>query len=292
MSSNSPKVSVVVITYLQAGIVEEAIESALSQTYTNLEVIVSDDCSPDQSFNDVISRYEGNKRVVLTKTSQNLDITGNCNHALSLVTGDYVIFMGGDDVLKADKVKVQVDYMLKHPECSVCYHPVERVNIESGKAMGLLGEKHSGKADLMLKYGVINPAVGSMYRVTDLPENGFDRRLLVASDWLFTFETLVKNNTEIHQIESPLAFYRIGTDNASSKRARLGHRDHLISRIIVQEKYPDYERLSAYSFRRYFFRKRDFFSHRTANYWIGVDQFSFKLLVSQFVDRLRKYIAP
>ena len=83
-----------------------AIESALGQTYRNLELIITDNCSTDGTFS-VTGGYRHDPRVRIFQNESNLGIAGNCNRALGLAKGKYVKLLCADDFLYPDCVEVQ-----------------------------------------------------------------------------------------------------------------------------------------------------------------------------------------
>ncbi|WP_243544194.1 glycosyltransferase family 2 protein [Pseudodesulfovibrio tunisiensis] len=94
-----PLVSIVIPTYNQAGFILQAVDSALAQTYPNLEVIVSDDNSTDNS-QQILKRYQGVKNVRVYKNAKNLGRVGNYRKALfDYAHGDWVLNLDGDDFL-------------------------------------------------------------------------------------------------------------------------------------------------------------------------------------------------
>ncbi len=281
-------VSVVIITYFQKYELGEAIQSVLNQDYSNIEIIVSDDYSIDGSFEYNQEKFKHYPNILFVQTPQNLDITGNCNHALQFVNGDYVVFMGGDDLLLPQKISSQVSFMESNLNCGVSFHTVERVEINTLKHINYMGQSYNGGAELMLKYGTINPAVGSMYRREAIGNLKFDERVRVASDWLFTTECLINSGMSINYMEGCFAKYRIGEENASSKRYRKGNTDHLISRLIIAEKYPMYESLVPYSFRQYVFRMRRGYDYGFINKWFKIDLLYIKTKVAWFYNYVFK----
>ncbi|HEX8546735.1 MAG TPA: glycosyltransferase [Cytophagaceae bacterium] len=104
-----PKVSIICLCYNHSEYVEEAIMSILNQTYKNIEIIVVDDCSIDNS-RDVISRLLLSfPQINFIANQSNI---GNCksfNKAFAVSTGDYVIDHSADDVLVDQRVSLQVD---------------------------------------------------------------------------------------------------------------------------------------------------------------------------------------
>ena len=110
-------VSVIVITYNSSPYVLETLESAYWQTYPDLELIVSDDCSTDNTFalcQEWVSAHASRFRhAICTQTPRNLGIAGNENHALQYVHGTWLRMMGGDDLLKEDCIATFMSHLAK-----------------------------------------------------------------------------------------------------------------------------------------------------------------------------------
>ena len=100
---NSPLVSIIVITYNSAKYVLDTLESAKAQTYQNIELIVSDDGSKDdtvQVCRDWIGQNEARfvKTQIIT-TVKNTGIPSNCNRGVKAATGEWIKLIAGDDIL-------------------------------------------------------------------------------------------------------------------------------------------------------------------------------------------------
>jgi len=99
--SERPLVSFIVIAYKQEQFVQEAVRSALAQTYEPLEIVLSDDASPDRTFEfmqEEAVRYKGPHRVILNRNPNNLGLAGNVNSAVKLASGELLVMQGGDDM--------------------------------------------------------------------------------------------------------------------------------------------------------------------------------------------------
>jgi glycosyltransferase involved in cell wall biosynthesis len=111
MTSENPLVSVIIPVYNGARFLRAALESVLAQTYRNFEVIVVDDGSVDdsgviaQSFPEVRYIHQTNQGVAAAR-----------NHAIEVARGEYFAFLDQDDLWTADKLKLQIAYLLSHPE--------------------------------------------------------------------------------------------------------------------------------------------------------------------------------
>ncbi len=113
---NHPQVSVVCICYNHRAFIKEAIESVLSQTYANLQIIIVDDASTDGSMALIQEFSNQHARIQTLLLSDNV---GNCtafNHGLRLATGDFIIDFSTDDVMLADRIQKQVDFFSMQTE--------------------------------------------------------------------------------------------------------------------------------------------------------------------------------
>ncbi len=100
-SSSSPLVSFILLAYNQENLITEAVESLLAQTYSPLEIILSDDASTDNTFavmTKLAEEYNGSHDIKLNQNSANLGIGSHVNAALALTQGELVFAAAGDDV--------------------------------------------------------------------------------------------------------------------------------------------------------------------------------------------------
>lgn len=106
-SSNYPLLSVSIISYNQERYIEEAILSLLNQDYPNLEILISDDCSSDNTFNlikKVVLSYNGPHKIIVNQNSINLGVGGNFSKNLSRASGMLVVSADGDDISLPNRV--------------------------------------------------------------------------------------------------------------------------------------------------------------------------------------------
>jgi glycosyltransferase involved in cell wall biosynthesis len=96
-----PLASILLIAFNQQATVGAAIEAALAQTYTPLEVVISDDASSDETWAEIVAaaqRYGGPHRVVLNRNPSNLGIGAHLSHLVGLSSGEMLFVAAGDDV--------------------------------------------------------------------------------------------------------------------------------------------------------------------------------------------------
>ncbi len=110
-----PRVTFALFAYNQQPFIEEAVAAALAQTYSPLEIIISDDCSTDRTFDLIEQRvrdYRGPHRVVLNRNSTNLGIAAHVNKVLQQSSGELILLAAGDDVSEIDRTSEVVRYWL------------------------------------------------------------------------------------------------------------------------------------------------------------------------------------
>ena len=102
--TSTPLVTIAIPTYNRAEkTLPETLRSAIAQTYANLEIIVSDNCSTDSTA-DVV-RSIGGARVVYVRQSENLGLAGNQNDCVERASGAYVLILHDDDLIDPDFVE-------------------------------------------------------------------------------------------------------------------------------------------------------------------------------------------
>ena len=118
-SRDCPLVSVAVITYNSSKTVVETLDSIYNQTYPYLELIVSDDCSPDNTVEICKDWIESHKdrfvRTELLTAVKNTGVSANMNRGADACKGEWVKDIAGDDMLMPDCVETYVEFVLEHP---------------------------------------------------------------------------------------------------------------------------------------------------------------------------------
>lgn len=112
-SETNPLVTVVTVTYNSSAYVRDAIESVLAQTYKNIEYIIGDDCSTDNTWQ-IIQEYK-DPRIKAYRNEVNLREYPNRNKAIEMAQGKYLMFIDGDDIIYPNGISVFVEYALKFP---------------------------------------------------------------------------------------------------------------------------------------------------------------------------------
>lgn len=112
-------VSICIPTYNRAGMVGKAIDSALAQSYTNIEVLVVDNASGDD-IESVIAGYD-DTRLRFFKNKENLGLFGNFNRCIELSKGKYIHILNSDDYIDSNFTKTCVEFLKAHPNVMMTF---------------------------------------------------------------------------------------------------------------------------------------------------------------------------
>ncbi|GAA4439503.1 hypothetical protein GCM10023188_35920 [Pontibacter saemangeumensis] len=124
------KVSVCIPTYNQAQFVSQAVRSAFKQTVAPYEVIVSDDCSTDETYEVLTNLAKEVSDLKIVRQPFNLGISGNTDYCLRLATGDFVIRLDSDDYLSPNYVKKLGELLLQYPDAGYAHAAVQEIDQE------------------------------------------------------------------------------------------------------------------------------------------------------------------
>jgi glycosyltransferase involved in cell wall biosynthesis len=122
---NKPLVSVVMPLFNAEKYVGEAVESVLSQSYTNFELIIVNDASNDKSVAQVKRIVD--RRIVIIENEKNLGIVASRNRGLALAKGKYIAVLDSDDIALPNRLEKQVAFLEANPEYGICgsyYHVI------------------------------------------------------------------------------------------------------------------------------------------------------------------------
>lgn len=240
---NGPLVSIAIITYNQKEFLRECIESCLAQTYKNIEIVIADDCSTDGT-QDLLMAYREKypQLIVLCLADKNLGITANSNAANQACTGEYVAWLGGDDIIFPDKIEKQLAFMEGHPDITLSYHDLDvfmSTSNETLHKLSAVAKPREGGVEVLVRYGCFLGASSTMVRkIGALPE--FDNRIPIASDWLYWIRCLELGG-RVAYLPDILGRYRRHSKNITSSKKSLKNsslQDHFITCAILKSEYP------------------------------------------------------
>ena len=178
----TPRVSIVIPCYNGAGFVGRAIESGLARNHPDIEVIVVDDGSSDDSLA-VICGYP----AVTCIAQENAGVSATRNAGPARATGDFVIFLDCDDVLRSDCVPIGLASLRRHPQASFTFGRLQRIDAE-GRPIPTQAGPGAGWLDYAsgLHPRIPTPPALAMFRTTLVRDlGGFDARVRYGEDYEF-----------------------------------------------------------------------------------------------------------
>ena len=113
MAQPDIRVTIGITTYNRASLLREAIQSALSQSYDNFEVLICDNASQDET-QDVVASFD-DARIRYARSDTNLGMIPNFNRVIELADGDAVVLLSDDDVLYPAYLSSVVPVLSSHP---------------------------------------------------------------------------------------------------------------------------------------------------------------------------------
>lgn len=207
--SKPPTVSVCMPMYNAALHLQECLDSILSQTFGDFELLIVDDGSTDESV--AIVEACNDTRVRLIKNEH--DYIASLNLLLAEAKGKYIARMDADDVMMPYRLEVQHGYMEKHPEVGVLGGGLLRFGKAEGRVQPI---SNVTMYDMVNACCMAHPTV--MMRASVLREHGlgYDEHYKYAEDYHLWVQML-KCGVKLRNIEVPLVKYRISDNQVSNK---------------------------------------------------------------------------
>jgi len=230
INKDLPLVSVPVIVYNSAKTVIETLDSIYNQTYPNLELIVSDDCSTDNTVEICRQWIEEHKdrfvRIELLTAGKNTGTSGNCNRAQDACQGEWVKGIAGDDILLPGCIQDCMDYVDQHDDVvvlfgkQVAFGADEERCRKTNEVFDYQMMQESPKKQLhQLLFGEnYIPATTLFYHKERLLATGVknDERIPLLEDWP-KWINLLRVGVTFHFIDKDLVNYRVGGISTSNK---------------------------------------------------------------------------
>jgi glycosyltransferase involved in cell wall biosynthesis len=229
----TPLTTVGIALYNHEHYIKECIDSILAQTYDNIQIIVIDDGSKDQSYAVAKTVLESQTvRPYQIITRPNRGMCNTLNEIISLAKGEYISFIGSDDFWHPERIAKQVAYMGSHPEIALVHTDSYIVDGESKitSYFSCKGRKNEGNLyeALIMGDGLINTPA-HLYRTSVYDKIGvYDSKFR----WEDTdFWLRLSKNFEVGYIPEALNYYRRHGENLSSEDNALKFVNEEIIRI-------------------------------------------------------------
>ncbi|AHM61784.1 glycosyltransferase [Flammeovirgaceae bacterium 311] len=272
IDKEAPLVSIVVVTYNSAEFVIETLESCKVQTYQNIELIITDDGSADDTVSickkwvsENKSRFSNAEVVTVVK---NTGISANCNRGVSSANGEWIKTIAGDDALMPDCIKDNLAYINENPDAQVIHSKrhdyqgdfqeqnfIEEYTVEHHP----FGSSHitaSKQFEILLRQVYVSAPTIFIKKSLLIEMKGFDESIPMIEDWPLWLR-ITSAGYKIHYLNKATIKYRLHAASVSSTQhqtrliSKLEERKHIVYKNYIYPNVPAFERLLyEYNFKR------------------------------------------
>lgn len=217
MAEKAPLVSVLMPVYNGEDYLLESIDSILSQTYKNFEFIIIDDCSSDGTEK-ILSELE-DSRLRICRNDKNMGVALSLNRGISMAQGKFVARQDSDDISMVDRLRLQVNYLLKRPNCVAVGGQLKEIN-PAGEPIGwrFVPLAHKDIVDRMLQgRGGQIPHPSAMISMDAYKKIGAYREEFEMAEDLDLFLRLSEVG-KISNLPNILVDYRIHSESVSESK--------------------------------------------------------------------------
>jgi glycosyltransferase involved in cell wall biosynthesis len=228
-------VTIVTITYNSSKFVKEAIESVLSQSYSDFEYLISDDCSTDNTW-EIIQEYK-DPRIRAWRNEKNIGEYPNRNKTLFEAKGDYILWIDGDDLLMPLALSNIMFYIKHYPQSAMIMYFPYRDNIIYPIELSpveIVSFEYFGNSIL------INGFSDTIFNKRILMENGGLPEKYIAGDLYIKTKISLKHPSVL--IPDSISWWRYTPGQASEKlhKDNRGYfeRFNILNELLYHEDFP------------------------------------------------------
>lgn len=213
---NDVLVSIITPTFNSSKYITECIDSVSKQTIQNWELLITDDCSTDNTW-DIISKYSNqDSRIKVFRLDQNSGAAVARNKSIENAKGRFIAFLDSDDMWFPNKLEKQIEFM-KEKKCALSYSSYMTCNNES-ETTGIIVCRNYETFSSSKK----NNNIGCLTAVYDTEKVGkvYMPLLRKRQDWGLMLRILEMCDVA-YGIKEPLAIYRHSSNSISSNKSSL-----------------------------------------------------------------------
>lgn len=221
-------ISIVVITYNFEKIIEKCLISIENQTYKNVEIIITDDCSTDKTI-EICEKWKEKNinqfEIKIIKLQENSGVVKNINNGVKQAKGEWVKIIAGDDFLDKNAIKKFVDFIFENPKAEIIFSKANTFYIENGEE--LLGKiipentefykkKSKQQYQELLEGNMIVAPTAIIKNELLKRMNYFDEKFKMVEDYPFWLK-LLKSEIKFYFLNEVTVFYRKDSNSVSGK---------------------------------------------------------------------------
>lgn len=237
------RVSIITPYYNGGRFIEKAVESLISQSYSDIEILIVNDASPDNPFELLGNLKKNDVRIRILHHSENKGIAAARNTAIRNSTGSYIALLDQDDIWLPDKLQVQMEFIKSKPDVGLVFSNYFRID-EAGTITGqgekcntIVADKIEGTLSSLFMKNRIT-ACSVIFKRECIDTVGmFDESLKGGTDdydmWL-----RIAGQYRVGYIDKPLVKRRSHGENTSGRFKEQGMLDHLDIIDKICKTYP------------------------------------------------------
>ena len=251
ISKKCPLVSVAVITYNSSRTVLDTLESIKAQTYPNIELIISDDCSKDETVALCQEWVERNKerftRTEIVTIDNNKGVSANVNRAEDACTGEWMKGIAGDDLLMPNCIYEYINYVADKPDVIYIFSRCKAFGaneelckrIDTHFDYDFFTQTPEMQLRSLIYKGNCVPATTSFYNLNRIKalEIRNDERIPLLDDWP-RWINLLRAGVKFHFINKVLVQYRVGGISTVNRAGMNAYKSSRLFCFLYQ--YPEW----------------------------------------------------
>ncbi len=207
------KISIITPAYNAAEFLPKTVESVLSQTFTDYEMIIVDDYSGDDTYKIACDYAERDSRIKVIKHKKNAGVAAARNTALKAAKGDFIAFLDSDDLWMSDKLEKQYNFMKENGY--VLTYTQYRMILENNEQSGIV--KVPSRMTYRKIYG--NTSIACLTVMVDRKTAGdFEMPPLKHTEDQCTWQEILKRGYIAYALNEPLALYRANNTSLTSNK--------------------------------------------------------------------------
>ena len=230
INTTAPFLSVVMPVFNGEKYIKESIESILNQTFKNLELIIIDDGSTDNSLLEI--RKFKDSRIRLFMNGINRGVAFTRNRGLCKAKGKYLAWCDCDDISLPRRFEEQINFLEKNPAIGACGTWLSRFDKNSSYVIKSYKDSEILKATLLFRPSMLNATV--MLRLSEVKKNGlcYNNDLSIAEDYDFILKC--SNCFKLTNIPKVLYKYRASDTSIMKKYENQEQKSYEIHKIVYQ----------------------------------------------------------
>ncbi len=230
----TPLVSILMPVYKTAAFLKEAVDSILTQSFTDFELIVLNDCSPDNA-DEILDAYT-DPRIVRYKGEKNVGLSNVLNVGIEMARGKFIARMDSDDLSMPDRLRVQVDYLEVHPEVDLVSVGMRLFGAKEGV---WVREQNPEKVKINALFHSPVLHASSMWRKDRFDEKAlrFRQEMVPAEDYDLWVRALVKGLTLVN-LPVVLYQYRIHPNQATTQADKTSAKCREVQQQYLRDALP------------------------------------------------------